>query len=140
MAASELRIGEVAELTGVSLDTLRYYERRHLLPRARRTQGGFRLFTSETVQRVSFIKHAQELGFSLEEIRELLSPGSATQCRRVRDLVSAKLIEVDKRLKSMRHFRRMLAAHLNECERALSQQGQQARCPVLTIGAVGPTA
>ena len=78
MAASELRSGEVAEFTGVSLDTLRYHERRHLLPRARRTQGGFRLFTSETVQRVSFIKHAQELGFSLEEIRELLSPGSAT--------------------------------------------------------------
>lgn len=133
MGSSELRIGQVAALSGVSLDTLRYYERRQLLPRARRTQGGFRLFTLETVERVAFIKHAQELGFSLDEIAQLLLPGHATQCRSVRDLLSVKVAEIDKRIKSMRRFRRMLSAHLKECERALSEQGQEAECPVVTI-------
>ena|SRR5688572_8270972 len=133
MGPSELRIGQLATLTGVSLDALRYYERRQLLPRARRTQGGFRLFSSETVERIAFIKHAQELGFSLDEIAQLLSPGNVTQCRSVRDLLSVKLAEIDKRIKSMRRFRRMLSAHLKECERALSEKGQEAECPVVTI-------
>ncbi len=134
MESSELRIGQLATLTGVSLDALRYYERRHLLPRARRTQGGFRLFGSETVERVRFIKHAQELGFSLVEIGQLLSAGNATQCRQVRDLLKEKLAEMDKRLKAMRTFRRMLAAHLEECEQELGDHGQAARCPVVRIG------
>ena len=68
---SELRIGEVARRTGVSTDTLRYYERLRLLPRSRRSSGGFRLFTAEHIARVRFIKQAQELGFSLEEIFSL---------------------------------------------------------------------
>ena len=75
MNSSALRIGEVALRSGVSIDTVRYYERRRLLPAARRTQGGFRLFTPETVERVQFIKQAQELGFSLDEIGEILTTG-----------------------------------------------------------------
>lgn len=133
MESTELKIGEVATLSEVSLDTLRYYERRRLLPRARRTQGGFRLFTSDTVERVRFIKHAQELGFSLDEIGQLLSSGNAAQCRHVRDLLKEKLAEMDKRMKAMRVFRRMLAAHLEECERELGEHGQAAQCPVVTI-------
>jgi DNA-binding transcriptional MerR regulator len=75
-----LRIGEVAKRAGVSIDTLRYYERLKLLPRSRRSSGGFRLFAPEHIERVQFIKQAQELGFSLTEIRELfalavISPG-----------------------------------------------------------------
>src|SRR5215813_2668107 len=65
MKSSALRIGEVAERAGVSIDTVRYYEKRRLLPTAPRTEGGFRLFTAETVERVQFIKQAQDLGFSL---------------------------------------------------------------------------
>ncbi|MBA3355714.1 MAG: MerR family transcriptional regulator [Pyrinomonadaceae bacterium] len=133
MESAELKIGQVATLSEVSLETLRYYERRRLLPRARRTAGGFRLFTSETVERVRFIKHAQELGFSLDEIGQLLSSGNAAQCRNVRDLLTEKLTEMDKRMKAMRAFRRMLAAHLEECERELGAHGQAAQCPVVTI-------
>ncbi len=133
MESSELRIGQLATLTGVSLDALRYYERRRLLPRARRTQGGFRLFASETVERVRFIKHAQELGFSLVEIGQLLSSGNAAQCQQVRDLLKEKLAEMDQRMKAMRAFRRMLATHLEECERELGEHGQAAQCPIVTI-------
>jgi DNA-binding transcriptional MerR regulator len=133
MAGSDLQIGEVAAQAGVSIDTVRYYERRRLLLRAARTEGGFRLFTPEAVGRIRFIKQAQELGFSLDEIGELLTTGGTEECRRVRDLIRTKLNEVDEKIKSMRAFRRMLAKHLDECERELKEKGEAARCPVVQI-------
>ena len=132
MAQSEIRIGEVAARAGVSIDTVRYYERRRLLPRAERTQGGFRVFTRDTVERVRFIKQAQELGFSLDEISSLLTTGgSASECRSVRDLLKAKLAELDRRLRTMRAFRGTLANHLAECEGELKRHGKEAQCPVV---------
>jgi hypothetical protein len=80
---TELRIGEVARRSGVSIDALRYDERLRLLPRTRRSSGGFRLFTSEHVVRIQFIKQSQDLGFSLEEIKGLLATGGAEECRKV---------------------------------------------------------
>jgi DNA-binding transcriptional MerR regulator len=131
MISSALHIGEVALRSGVSVDTVRYYERRKLLPVAARSEGGFRLFTPETVERVRFIKQAQELGFSLDEIAELLTSGGADECRRVRDHLKIKLTEVDERLRSMQDFRRTLARHLAACERELSRHKKGAVCPVL---------
>ena len=103
-----LRIGEVAKRASVSIDTLRYYEKVRLLPRTSRSAGGFRLFAPEHVERVRFIKQAQQLGFSLEEIRGLLVSGGAEECMKVRDLLRSKLTEMDERLKSIRAFRRVL--------------------------------
>ena len=78
---TELRIGEIAKRAGVSIDTLRYYERLKLLPRPRRSSGGFRLFAPEHIERVQFIKRAQELGFSLEEIKgRLVVPRNVERC------------------------------------------------------------
>jgi len=131
MNSEALRIGEVASRSGVSVDTVRYYERRKLLPLARRTEGGFRLFTPEVVERVRFIKQAQDLGFSLDEIGSLLASGNVRECERVRDLLRAKLAELDERMRSMRDFRRTLANHLAACERTLKEQGETARCPVI---------
>ena len=119
MNSSAIRIGEVALRAGVSIDTVRYYERRRLLPAAGRTEGGFRLFTPEAVERVRFIKQAQELGFSLDEIGELLATGGARECRRVRDHLKVKLSEVDGRIRQMQDFRKILARHLAACEREL---------------------
>jgi MerR family mercuric resistance operon transcriptional regulator len=65
MSQSEFRIGEVAAQAGVSIDTVRYYERRRLLPRVSRTRGGYRLFTQEAIGRIHFIKQAQDIGLSL---------------------------------------------------------------------------
>ena len=127
-----LRIGEIAGRAGVSIDTVRYYEGRHLLPRAPRTGGGFRVFTPETVERVRFIKQAQDLGFSLEEIGTLLTTGGgASECRSVRDLLKAKLTDLDEQLKKMKKFRQVLAHHLEACERELRTRGEAAECPVV---------
>src|SRR5215510_4859035 len=131
MNLSALRIREVALRSGVSIDTVRYYERRRLLPAAPRTEGGFRLFPPETVERVQFIKQAQELGFSLDEIGEILRTGGASECRRVRDHLKVKLSEVDGRIRSMQNFRKVLARHLAACERELSRHNDEAICPVL---------
>ncbi|MCC7309338.1 MAG: heavy metal-responsive transcriptional regulator [Acidobacteria bacterium] len=125
------RIGEVAERSRVSIDTIRYYERRDLLPKAPRTTGGYRLFTSEAVERVLFIKQAQELGFSLDEITTLLSTSGPTECRGVRDLLDAKLTELNARLKSMNEFHDKLTRYLAECEEELKKHPDSAECPVV---------
>lgn len=132
MRSSSLRIGEVAARSGVSVDTVRFYERRKLLPPAPRTEGGFRLFPPEVVEQVRFIKQAQELGFSLDELSELLTTkGGAAECRQMRDLLMTKLNDLDKRIETMRSFRRKLTRHLAACESELNERGEAARCPVI---------
>ena len=84
--------------------------------------------------RVRFIKQAQDLGFSLDEIKGLLRTGGAEECRKVRDLLQQKLMELDDRLKAMKDFRRVLGKHLAACEAALKQHGESACCPVVAIG------
>ncbi len=129
---AQLRIGELAARSGVSIDTIRYYERRRLLPRASRLPGGFRVFGPEVVERIRFIKQAQGIGLLLDEIYELLADGrGADKCRRVSELLRAKLEEIDQRIKTMRSFRRTLAHHLAACEREMNEKGQAARCPVI---------
>lgn len=121
MESLTLRIGEVAARAGVSIDAVRFYERKKLLPPAPRTDGGFRLFPLETVERVRFIKQAQELGFSLGDVAELLTTGGAAECQQVRDLLRAKLTELDEGMRLMQEFRRTLASHLTGCEKELSK-------------------
>ena len=131
MTRSVLRIGEVAQRAGVSVDTIRYYEKRNLLPRAPRSEGGFRLFVVETIDRVRFIKQAQEMGFSLDEIRALLSGGGAGECRQMRDLLEAKLQGISQRMNALRAFARTLNRHLRACEDELKRRGAAAKCPVI---------
>lgn len=132
MGMAEIRIGDVATRAGVSVDTIRYYERRRLLPHAPRRPGGFRVFAPETVERIRFIKQAQEIGLSLDEIRELLTDGGgADKCRRVSELLRAKLNELEARIKAMQNFRHTLARHLSACERELDEKGKAAECPVI---------
>jgi MerR family mercuric resistance operon transcriptional regulator len=133
MEQREFRIGELATLVGVSVDALRYYERLKLLPRARRTSGNFRVFAPESVKRVEFIKHAQELGLTLDEVKALLATGGAEECRKVHDLLTEKLHQLDGRLALMKKFRQVLMTHLAECERELNNRGDDACCPVLSL-------
>ncbi|HYJ89063.1 MAG TPA: MerR family transcriptional regulator [Pyrinomonadaceae bacterium] len=126
-----LQIGEIAARAGVSVDTVRYYEKRRLLPRAPRTEGGFRVFGPEAVERVQFIKQAQDIGLSLEEIGQLLATGGADECLRMRDLLRVKLREIDERMVLMRKFRQTLVRHLRSCEKELDAQGEAASCPVV---------
>lgn len=128
----QLQIGEVAALAGVSVDAVRYYEKRRLLRSAPRSAGNFRLFAPDAVERIRFIKQAQEMGLSLDEIKELLtSDGGAPQCQRVRDLLKDKIIDLDKRMKKLRQFKRTLSRHLAACEDELHQHGSGAECPVI---------
>jgi len=135
MDRTELKIGELAAHAGVSVDALRYYERMKLLPRPRRTSGGFRVFNHDHIERVRFIKQAQELGFSLEEIKGLLATGGADECRKVRNLLRIKLAELDDRLKAMKGFRRVLAKQLSACDEELELHGESACCPVVGVKA-----
>ena len=73
MDQQTMKIGEVATRANVNIQTLRYYERRGLLPKAPRTGSNYRLYSDESIRRVRFVKRAQELGFSLKEIKELLA-------------------------------------------------------------------
>ena len=125
------RIGEVAERCNVSIDTVRYYERRKLLPEAPRTAGGYRLFGPEAIERIFFIKQAQDLGFTLEEVSTLLSADGTSDCRHVHDLLDAKLADLDARLKAMQTFRRKLKHYLDECEVELKAHPHSEECPVI---------
>jgi MerR family mercuric resistance operon transcriptional regulator len=128
----DLKIGELAEACGVSRDTVRYYERLKLLPRPARTQAGYRTYSEADIERVRFIKQAQAVGLSLDEIRAIMfeGKGGLEQCRRVRDLLAAKLKELDARFAEMRAFRQRLTSYLGECEDALSRRDRDT-CPVL---------
>jgi DNA-binding transcriptional MerR regulator len=127
-----LKIGDLADACGVSRDTVRYYERLKLLPRPARTEGGYRTYSEADVERVRFIKQAQAFGLSLDEIKTLMleGKGGLEQCRHVRDLLAAKLRELDARFAEMRGFRRTLTSYLAECEQALLRK-DQGTCPVL---------
>lgn len=142
MNDSTLQIGEIATRSGVSVDTVRYYERRQLISRAVRSNGGYRLFPIETVERIKFIKQAQELGFSLDDIRELLTNGDGeAECRRVRDILRQKLTELDQRIEMMHEFRQTVANNLASCEHELNEHGREANCPVvITIERAGQKA
>ena len=90
------RIGELATLTGLTPDALRFYERQGVLDKPARTPGRFRIYPAPAIERVRFIKRAQTLGFSLAEIQELVrfnGKGGLRQCRRVRDLLKNQLAE-----------------------------------------------
>src|SRR5215471_2270515 len=120
--ARALRIGELAEQSGVSRDALRYYERRGLLSRPQRTAGRFRVYPPETVDRLRFIKQAQMVGLTLQEIAALVghrTDSGLRRCRQVRDLLRAKMTDVEAKLSELEDFRRTLSEYLAQCERTL---------------------
>ena len=122
---SSLRIGEVAERSGVGVETLRFYERRGLLGRPLRTPAGYRLYDRAALERLAFIKRAQAIGFSLDEIGEILaeSTGGRSPCRRVRELARRKLVELDARLRELRRHRNELAATLQDWDERGEEEG-----------------
>ena len=109
-----LLIGEVAQRTGVPAPTIRYYEEIALLPAAARSGAGYRHYTASTVEELLFIRKAQALGFSLDEIREILqlSRSGKEPCSHVLTLAHQHLAAVDERIRQLRVFRRQLATDL----------------------------
>src|SRR5258708_16791023 len=104
------RIGEVAEEAGISIDASRFYEKQGLLRRSPRTEGGFRLFGLSDIETLKFVRKAQELGFSLNEIRELLILRSdhVPACSHVKELLDQKLTAVKQKITELQSLERSL--------------------------------
>jgi MerR family mercuric resistance operon transcriptional regulator len=124
-----LRVGDVARQAGVNLQTIRYYERRGLLPKPPRTGSNYRAYPGDAVQRVRFVKRAQEIGFTLQEVQELLSLRATprTRCADVRLRAQAKVRDIEEKVRTLRRMRRALARLIEECE----SEGPATQCPIL---------
>ena len=124
-----LTIGHLARESGVNLETVRYYERRGLLPKPPRSASGYRLFPAEATRRLRFIQRAKELGFSLKEIRELLSlraSGSRTRAE-IRTRAEAKIADVEARIRTLESMKKTLRKLAKSCDGC----GPIADCPIL---------
>src|SRR5439155_25689920 len=124
-----LSTGVVAKQGGVNLETIRYYERRGLLPKPPRTPAGYRAFDAEAVRRLRFIKQAQALGFSLKEVKELLAlrVDPRTSCADVRRRAEAKIVDIDEKLRALRAMKRALVRLRAAC----AGQGPVSECAIL---------
>ncbi len=112
------RIGEIAKLAEVTPDTIRYYEKQQMMDHKQRTEGGFRLYSDNDLQRLKFIRHARQLGFSLEAIRELLSIRIDPQhhtCQESKSIVKARLDEVEARIEELQTMRLSLQRLNDAC-------------------------
>ena len=124
-----MKIGEAADRGGVNLQTIRYYEREGLLPAPPRMASGYRLFNQDTVRRVRFIKRAQELGFTLAEIRELLTLRieESRSSAEVRAIAQAKIADIDNKVRHLDAMKRALTHLTDRC----SGHGPATECPIL---------
>lgn len=125
----KLTIGQLAKKVNVNLETIRYYERRGLIPEPPRNQSGFREYTHETVNRTNFIKRLQALGFSLKEILGVLSlrvePGGT--CNDVKVRVEEKIMDIEIKLADLEQIRKALLGLASKC----TGEGPIGHCPIL---------
>ncbi|GMV83933.1 MAG: heavy metal-responsive transcriptional regulator [Planctomycetota bacterium] len=124
-----LTIGKVARQAAVGIETIRFYEREGLIAEPPRRESGYRQYPPETVDRVRFIKRAKELGFSLREIRELLSlrakPGVG--CADIYKRAKKKIDDIKERIRTLQAMRRALSTLMSEC----TGRGPVSECPIL---------
>ncbi len=128
---SDLTIGLLAKAAGVNVQTVRYYERRKLLPPTSRMPSGYRLYSDEALKRLRFIRNAQALGFTLREIAELLNlrVSSATRCGDVKKSAQAKLKGVNEKVRDLQALARALRSLIETCQAGQSTD----RCPILKV-------
>lgn len=123
----EMTIGRLARRAGVNVETIRYYQRLELLEAPSRPPRGVRRYGEDAAARVRFIKRAQELGFSLAEIRRLLQLGDPQSCGEARALASEKLALVESRVADLQRLRGVLRELIGRCDR---RRGKVA-CPII---------
>ena len=131
-----VQIGKVAAATGLSVDTIRFYEKEGLLREPERSEGGFRLYSTRDIKQLHFIHKAQELGFSLAEIRELLliQDERTEACTYVRHVIQSRLGTVRGKIDDLKRLERHLKQALRKCEDALGEGKAgptHEHCPVL---------
>lgn len=123
-----LTVGRVAKMAGVSTDTIRYYQGLGLIPDTERLDSGYRVFTLETVRTIRFIKRSQGLGFSLDEIKELLGfrEDSGVSCPDVRSAAARKVEMINRKIEDLSAIKRALTQLIQSCD-----AGNGAVCPIL---------
>ncbi len=124
-----MTIGQLAKKADVNIETVRYYERRGLMPEPPKKESGYRQYSDEMVKRIQFIKHAKELGFSLKEINELLmlklDPG--TSCSAVKNRADAKISAIEGKIKTLQRMKKALVKLTKAC----GGGGPAKECPIL---------
>ncbi len=120
-----LKIGEVAKASGIGIEALRFYERSGLLGKPARASSGYRMYDEKVLDRLAFIKKAQTLGFTLDEIRRVIEESKAGEspCEEVREIVRYRLRELDERMAQMRRYRKELSAALEKWDKAGTIEG-----------------
>ena len=127
MALKGITIGTLARKAGVNIETIRYYQRRGLLLEPPKPVEGYRLYPLDSVQRILFIKRAQRLGFSLEEIINLLQLGEGS-CNETKTLAMQKLSAIETRLEDLEKMKRTLQDLVQKCEAGNGEAG----CPIVS--------
>ena len=133
--AESFTIGELAKLTDVNVETIRYYQRRDLLEEPERPNGKIRRYGETDAARIRFIKSAQKLGFSLDEVAALLLLEDGTQCSAARRIALLKLTEVRHKLAELHNMEEALAKLVLECE---NKDGEMC-CPIISTLQTGHT-
>lgn len=127
MRNANMTIGQVAKLAVVHVETIRYYQRLRLVGEPPRPLGGVRHYDENTVARLRFIKRAQQLGFTLDEVRNLLALEDGQNCRETRQLAEQKLVLIERRLADLSRMRKTLKSLVAECA-----SGKRPRsCPII---------
>lgn len=131
-----MQIGQVSKQVGVSVDAIRFYERNGLLAAPTRSEGGFRLYSSDDLSALQFIRSLQSLGFSLHEIREFVSlrTNDLRACSTVRKMLDHKLKDIHAKRIALAKLEHELKSVLTKCSMQLKRRrGNGGRCPVLTV-------
>jgi len=125
-----LTIGTLSRLTGVNIETIRYYEKIKVLPKPSRTQSGRRIYGPMERRLLAFVRRSRELGFSLDEVRALLRLGGPEKasCREVRNIAAQHLDDIRAKISDLRKLERLLAKTVAECTGTTAPE-----CPVLDI-------
>lgn len=124
-----MKTGQVAAAAGVNIQTLRYYERRGILEEPERHASGYRDYPESAVQLVRFVKRSQELGFTLDEIEELLllRDDATRSCTEVRDAAAVKIEDIEQKMKTLRAMKKALTTLVDTCQ----GKGSTRECPIL---------
>ena len=121
-------IGKLANQAGVGIDTVRFYERRGLLPKPQRTASGYRLYDEASISRIRFVRRAKQLGFTLDEIEILLQlQDKGGRKSEVKSITTRKLAQIDAKIADLSRMREVLTVLASEC----SGQGSIASCPII---------
>jgi DNA-binding transcriptional MerR regulator len=131
-----LTIEQLGQATGTKIETVRYYEKIGLLPEPRRTAGNYRLYAAEHLQRLGFIRRARDLGFSIEDVRELLKLAAHGEqpCEEVDQLVARHLQATERKIEALTRLRRELRDTLTSCK-----GGRAAECRVIQALSPAPS-